>query len=161
MPKKTRTESKISELRQSLVEHNYRYHVLDEPVITDQEYDRLFRQLQQLESENPALVTADSPTQRVGSDPASHLETVEHEVAMLSLDNAFDDDEMRAFDRRLRERLDHESLAYCAEPKLDGLAVSLLYESGKLVRAATRGDGNRGEDITANARTVKSIRCGS
>ncbi|MCP4332079.1 MAG: NAD-dependent DNA ligase LigA [Gammaproteobacteria bacterium] len=148
----------IARLRQELEEHNYRYYVLDAPLISDQAYDPLFRRLQQLEQENPELASADSPTQRVGSEPASRFESVTHEVAMLSLDNAFDDEEMLAFDRRLRDRLEQETeLAYCAEPKLDGLAVSLLYEAGELVRAATRGDGRRGEDITANLRTIKSV----
>ena len=156
IPKSSKAEA--AQLRLALSEHNYHYYVLDDPVVTDQEYDRLFRQLQQLEHENPGLVTPDSPTQRVGSEPASHFETVTHEVAMLSLDNAFDEEEMLAFDRRLRDKLDHDSaLAYCAEPKLDGLAVSLLYEAGELVRAATRGDGRNGENITANARTIASI----
>lgn len=148
----------IARLRQELEEHNYRYYVLDAPLISDQAYDQLFRRLQQLEQENPELASADSPTQRIGSEPASHFESVTHEVAMLSLDNAFDDEEMLTFDRRLRDRLEQETeLAYCAEPKLDGLAVSLLYEAGELVRAATRGDGRRGEDITANVRTIKSV----
>ncbi len=155
-PKSSKAEA--AQLRQALSEHNHHYYVLDDPVVTDQEYDRLFRRLQQLEHEHPGLVTPDSPTQRVGSEPASHFETVTHEVAMLSLDNAFDEEEMLAFDRRLRDKLDHDSaLAYCAEPKLDGLAVSLLYEAGELVRAATRGDGRSGENITANARTIASI----
>lgn len=148
----------IAHLRQALNEHNHRYYVLDAPLISDQAYDQLFRRLQQLEQENPELASADSPTQRVGSEPASHFESVTHEVAMLSLDNAFDDEEMLAFDRKLRDRLEQETeLAFCAEPKLDGLAVSLLYEAGELVRAATRGDGRRGEDITANVRTIKSV----
>ena len=148
----------VQQLREQLVEHNYRYHVLDAPVVTDQEYDRLFRRLQQLENEHPELVTPDSPSQRVGAEPASEFESVRHEVAMLSLDNAFDDDEMLAFDRRLRDGLDQQqALAYVAEPKLDGLALSLLYEGGELVRAATRGDGRQGENITANARTIDSI----
>jgi DNA ligase (NAD+) len=156
IPKSSKAEA--AQLRQALSEHNYHYYVLDDPVVTDQEYDRLFRRLQQIEDEYPELVTPDSPTQRVGSEPASHFETVTHEVAMLSLDNAFDEEEMLAFDRRLRDKLDHDSaLAYCAEPKLDGLAVSLLYEAGELVRAATRGDGRSGENITANARTIASI----
>jgi len=156
IPKSSKAEA--AQLRQALSEHNYHYYVLDDPLVTDQEYDRLFRRLQQLEDEHPGLVTPDSPTQRVGSEPASHFESVTHEVAMLSLDNAFDGEEMLAFDRRLRDKLDRDSaLAYCAEPKLDGLAVSLLYEAGKLVRAATRGDGRSGENITANARTIASI----
>ena len=156
IPKPIRAEAE--QLKQELSEHNYRYYVLDAPVITDQAYDQLFRRLQALEDEYPQLLSADSPTQRVGSEPASHFETVAHEVAMLSLDNAFDDDEMRAFDRRLQEKLDLDGdLAYTAEPKLDGLAISLLYERGELVRAATRGDGRSGENITANARTIGSI----
>lgn len=150
--------SEIERLREELDKHNYQYYVLDTPLITDQDYDRLLRRLQQLEQQHPELASADSPTQRVGSEPASHFETVVHEVPMLSLDNAFDDDEMLAFDRRLRERLEQEGdLVYCAEPKLDGLAVSMLYENGELRRAATRGDGRSGENITANVRTIKSV----
>ncbi|MGD8420873.1 MAG: NAD-dependent DNA ligase LigA, partial [Gammaproteobacteria bacterium] len=158
MPVSKSIQAEAASLRQELNEHNYRYYVLDDPSITDEAYDRLFRRLQQLEAEYPELATPDSPTQRVGSEPASHFDTVTHEVAMLSLENAFEEEEMLAFDRRLRERLDHQGpLAYCAEPKLDGLAISLLYESGEFTRAATRGDGRSGEDITANARTVASI----
>jgi DNA ligase (NAD+) len=156
IPKSIMAEAR--QLRQELNEHNYSYYVLDAPSVTDQAYDRLFRRLQQLEQEYPELVSADSPTQRVGSEPASHFESVKHEVAMLSLDNAFDEEEMHAFDRRLRDKLDHQApLANCAEPKLDGLAVSLLYVDGELRRAATRGDGRSGENITANARTIDSI----
>jgi len=158
MPASKSIRAEIAQLRQDVSQHNYRYYVLDDPLITDQAYDQLFRRLQQLEQEFPELVSMDSPTQRVGSEPASHFESVAHEVAMLSLDNAFEDEEMLAFDRRLHEKLDSASpLAYCAEPKLDGLAVSLLYETGELVRAATRGDGRSGENITANARTIESI----
>ena len=156
IPKSTIAE--IDQLRDELELHNYQYHVLDAPQITDQAYDRMFRRLQDLEQEFPQLVSPDSPTQRVGSAPASHFEPVVHEVAMLSLANAFDDNEMLDFDRKLRERLEQDDdLVYCAEPKLDGLAVSLLYEAGELVRAATRGDGRSGENITANVRTIKSI----
>jgi len=152
------SKAEVARLRQELAEHNHHYYVLDAPVITDQAYDRLLRRLQQLEAEFPELVTADSPTQRVGSEPASHFETVTHEVPMLSLDNAFDDEELFSFDRRLRDKLEHDSaLGYCAEPKLDGLAVSLLYETGNLSRAATRGDGRSGENITANARSIASV----
>ena len=135
------TIAEIDQLRDELELHNHQYHVLDAPQITDQAYDQMFRRLQDLEQEFPQLVRPDSPTQRVGSAPASHFESVVHEVAMLSLANAFDDDEMLDFDRKLRERLEQDGeLVYCAEPKLDGLAVSLLYEAGELVRAATRGD---------------------
>ena len=152
------SNAEAARLRQELNEHNHHYYVLDAPVITDQAYDYLFRRLQQLEQEFPELVTADSPTQRVGSAPASHFESVAHEVAMLSLDNAFDDEELLTFDRRLQDKLERDSaLGYCAEPKLDGLAISLLYEAGDLLRAATRGDGRSGENITANARTIASI----
>ncbi len=152
------SKAEAVQLRRELNEHNHRYYVLDAPVITDQAYDRLFRRLQQLEQDFPELVSVDSPTQRVGSAPASHFETVAHEVAMLSLDNAFDEAELLTFDRRLQEKLERDStLGYCAEPKLDGLAVSLLYEAGSLLRAATRGDGRSGENITANARTIASI----
>ncbi len=146
------------QLRQALRQHNHRYYVLDDPRITDLDYDKLFRQLQSLEAQHSDIADSDSPTQRVGSPPASQFDSVSHEIAMLSLDNAFDAAEMLTFDKRLRERLESiGSLAYCAEPKLDGLAISLLYEGGKLVQAATRGDGRQGENITANARTIPSI----
>ena len=146
-------------LRKQINEHNYRYYGLDDASITDQTYDQLYRQLQQLEQQYPELQSPESPTQRVGSAPATHFESVEHEVAMLSLDNAFDDSEVLAFEKRLRERVitNGAPLLFTAEPKLDGLAVSLLYEHGKLIRAATRGDGKTGENITANARTLASI----
>ena len=138
-------------------EHSYRYHVLDDPAVTDAAYDRLYQQLAALENEHPELVTADSPTQRVGESPLSEFAEVRHEVPMLSLDNAFGDEDMLAFDKRIRERLDVAEMHYAAEVKLDGLAISLLYEQGKLVRAATRGDGATGEDVTSNIRTIKSI----
>ncbi len=152
-----RTE--VNQLRDDINTHNHRYYVLDDPQITDQAYDRLLRRLQQLEADHSELQSVDSPTQRVGAAPATHFDTVEHEMPMLSLDNAFEDDEMLAFEKRLKDRLDNQDvgLSYTAEPKLDGLAVSLLYEQGILTRAATRGDGNRGENITANARTLSSI----
>ncbi|MCZ6881566.1 MAG: NAD-dependent DNA ligase LigA [Gammaproteobacteria bacterium] len=149
----------VGSLRDEINQHNHRYYVLDEPQITDQAYDLLYRKLQQLEQQYPKLITEDSPTQRVGSAPATHFEPVQHEVAMLSIENAFDQSEMRAFENRLLEMVVNQGaqLAYTAEPKLDGLAVSLLYESGILVRAATRGDGKTGENITANAKTLPSI----
>ena len=147
------------DLREMLNAHNHRYYVLDDPQITDQAYDQLFRQLQQLEADYPQLQAADSPTQRVGSAPATHFEAVQHEVPMLSLDNAFDEADMFAFAKRLRDKMlsDSEPLKFTAEPKLDGLAVSLLYKQGVLIQAATRGDGNFGENITANAKTLASI----
>lgn len=152
-------KAEIEQLRRALNHHNHQYYALDDPQITDQAYDLQFRQLQELEQNNPELITSDSPTQRVGAAPASHFESVEHDVPMLSLDNAFDESEMLAFDKRLSDKLDIEpaTLAFCAEPKLDGLAISLLYEKGQLVRAATRGDGRKGENITANAKTLPSI----
>ncbi|MGI0117769.1 NAD-dependent DNA ligase LigA [Zooshikella sp. RANM57] len=149
--------SEIEQLRQEINQHNYRYYVLDEPAIPDAEYDRLMRRLQTLEQDYPQLVSADSPSQRVGAEPASAFATVMHEMPMLSLDNAFSAEELQDFDRRCRERLEISDIEYVAEPKLDGIAVSLLYEKGKLVRGATRGDGQRGEDITQNLRTVHSI----
>ncbi|WP_461481791.1 NAD-dependent DNA ligase LigA [Porticoccus sp.] len=145
-------------LCRQLNEHNYRYYVLDDPSIPDAEYDRLLRRLQQLESEYPSLKTPDSPTQRVGAAPLSAFEPVTHELPMLSLDNAFSDEELGDFNRRVLERLKRDdAVAYVCEPKLDGVAVSLLYRDGVLVRGATRGDGTTGENITENVRTIKSI----
>lgn len=148
----------IEQLRTQLREHNYKYYVLDEPSIPDVEYDRLFHQLKQLETDHPDLITPDSPTQRVGDKPLDAFQQVQHRIPMLSLDNVFSEEELIAFDRRLRERLNQEEdIDYVCEPKLDGLAVSLLYEGGVLVQAATRGDGQTGEDITQNIRTIDSI----
>jgi DNA ligase (NAD+) len=155
VPKAVR--QRAGELHKDLHEHNYRYYVLDEPVITDAEYDRLLRELQDLEAHYPELITPDSPSQRVGAAPLKAFGEVRHEVRMLSLDNAFSDEELGEFDRRVRERLGVDAVDYAAEPKLDGLAVSLLYEDAVLTRAATRGDGVTGEDITANVRTIASI----
>ncbi|SET44147.1 NAD-dependent DNA ligase LigA [Pseudomonas graminis] len=154
-------ETRILELRAELDQHNYRYHVLDEPSIPDVEYDRLFHELKALEAENPHLVTPDSPTQRVGSAALSAFTQVRHEVPMLSLGNAFEENDMLEFDRRVNEGLDlpaaSKKVEYSCEPKLDGLAVSLLYQNGALVRGATRGDGTTGEDISVNVRTVRNI----
>jgi len=145
-------------LRSQLNSHNYRYYSLDDPKISDGEYDQLLRRLENLEALYPVLRSADSPTQRVGSAPLAEFESVEHKVPMLSLANAFDDDELRDFERRLQSRLDDDSaLSFVCEPKLDGVAVSLLYHDGVLVQGATRGDGFRGENITANVRTIASI----
>jgi DNA ligase (NAD+) len=154
------TKKKVESLRNQIRHHNYQYHVLDEPEIPDAEYDRLVRDLQELENEHPELVTADSPTQRVGAEPVKAFGTVRHVIPMLSLDNAFSEDELNDFHRRVTERLEIEfdaELSYAAEPKLDGVAVSLLYEDGKLVRGATRGDGTTGEDITHNVRTIDTV----
>lgn len=157
-PKTPSPAEQIKQLRDQLNDWSYRYYVLDDPAVPDPEYDRLFRQLQALESEHPDLISPDSPTQRVGDVPLEGFNEVRHAVPMLSLGNAFNDEELRDFDQRVRERLDVSgSINYVAEPKLDGLAVSLVYENGELVRGATRGDGETGEDITANVRTIKSI----
>ena len=157
---------RIAELRSEIDAHNYRYYVLDEPSVPDAEYDRLFNELKALEAEHPELVSPDSPTQRVGGAALAAFGQVRHEMPMLSLGNAFEEQDLIDFDRRAREGLDLPSgdlfgggveLEYSCEPKLDGLAVSLLYENGKLVRGATRGDGSTGEDISANVRTVRNI----
>jgi len=144
-------------LRKQLQHHNYRYYVLDDPEVPDAEYDRLFRDLQKLESKHPSLITADSPTQRVGAVPLPSFEEVEHALPMLSLGNAFSDEEVKKFGKRISDRLSVTDIQFVAEPKLDGLAVSLLYEDGLLVRAATRGDGVTGENVTQNIRTIHSV----
>ncbi len=151
----------VEQLKRRLREYNYHYYVLDDPLVPDAEYDRLFRRLSDLEQKHPQYLTSDSPTQRVGDKPLSHFDTVQHEIPMLSLANAMDDDEARAFDTRIRQKLEPGTAAakieYNVEPKLDGLAVSLLFEQGVLIRAATRGDGETGEDVTQNIRTIDSI----
>lgn len=145
-------------LKKQLHQHNHRYYILDNPEVPDAEYDRLMQQLLQIEQQHPEWITADSPSQRVGSAPLTQFSSVQHEVPMLSLDNAFNDDELLAFDQRIRDRLKNAAdIEYCCEPKLDGLAVSLLYRDGVFVRGATRGDGSSGEDITANLRTIGAI----
>jgi len=147
-----------ADLSQQLNHHNHLYYVLDDPSIPDAEYDRLLRRLQQLEEQYPELKTVDSPTQRVGGEPLKAFNSVVHAVPMLSLDNAFNDEELLEFHRRVTERLKLSgALAYVCEPKLDGVAVSLLYQDGILVQGATRGDGFTGEDITKNVRTINSI----
>ena len=159
VPKKTIAE--VESLREQIRHHNYRYHVLDDPEVPDAEYDRLMRALQALESQHPELVSPDSPTQRVGDAPISAFGAVKHAIPMLSLENAFAEEELREFHRRVRDRLeredDGEDIEYAAEPKLDGAAVSLTYEDGGLVRGATRGDGTTGEDITHNVRTIEAV----
>ncbi|MCP4406770.1 MAG: NAD-dependent DNA ligase LigA [Gammaproteobacteria bacterium] len=151
-------KKQVETLRNSIRYHNYRYYVLDDPQIPDSEYDRLMRELQSLEKKYPKLVTVDSPTQRVGAAPLKAFGGVEHAVPMLSLSNAFSEQELIAFDQRVRERLGIDRpIEYTAEPKLDGLAVSLTYREGVLVQGATRGDGASGEDITQNIRTITSV----
>ena len=148
----------INQLKAQIENYNYQYYVLDNPTVPDAEYDRLMRELIALEEANPALKSADSPSQKVGGMALAAFEKVNHEVPMLSLDNAFDESEFYAFDKRMKDRLkDASDLAFCCEPKLDGLAVSILYENGVLVRAATRGDGQVGENITENVKTIRNV----
>jgi DNA ligase (NAD+) len=148
---------RIDELREQIRHHDYRYYVLDDPEVSDARYDALMRELKELEEAHPDLRTGDSPTQRVAGAASAAFGEVVHAVPMLSLDNAFSDQDVLDFDRRVRERLDVEAVAYSVEPKIDGLAISLRFERGRLVQAATRGDGTRGEDVTANLRTVRSV----
>ena len=145
---RARRHERARELREQIDHHNYRYYVLDDPEISDAQFDALMRELQQLEAQHPELADPDSPTQRVGGMASREFRAVVHAVPMLSLENAFTEQDIVDFDRRARERLDVERIDYSAEPKLDGLAVTLRYESGRLVQAATRGDGMRGEDVT-------------
>ena len=151
-------QQRLAHLRREIEQHNYRYYILDEPQVPDAEYDRLMQELRALEAAHPEWVTADSPTQRVGTTPADEFAEVRHRVPMLSLDNAFSIDDVLGFDRRVRERLGRDGpVRYSAEPKLDGLAISVIFEHGVFVRAATRGDGTTGEDVTANVRTIRSM----
>jgi DNA ligase (NAD+) len=154
-PKKA--AARASELRELLERYNYRYHALDDPEVPDAEYDRLMLELRALEHEFPQLQVPDSPTMRVGAAPISAFGAVKHRVAMLSLDNAFSDDEVRDFDRRIQRLAQSGVIRYSAEPKLDGLAISARYENGAFVQGATRGDGETGEDITQNLRTIKAL----
>ena len=156
-PDKAR-RARVQALREQIEHHNYQYYVLDQPEIPDAEYDRLFRELQGLEARYPELISPESPTQRIGGAPLEAFEEVEHRIPMLSLDNALSPEAMVEFDRRVRERLKRDSdMTYAAEPKLDGLAISLRYEQGRLVQAATRGDGTRGENVTQNVRTIAAV----
>ncbi|GGD54368.1 NAD-dependent DNA ligase LigA [Lacimicrobium alkaliphilum] len=151
-------EQQLAQLRDQLNDYNYQYYVLDDPTVPDAEYDRLMEALKALEAQYPELVSPDSPTQKVGAAPVTAFGEVAHEVPMLSLDNAFDAESFSAFEKRVHDRLKNISkVTWCCEPKLDGLAVSLLYENGKLVRGATRGDGRTGEDITTNVRTIANL----
>jgi len=151
-------EQQLTELRTTLRHHEYLYHVMDAPEVPDAEYDRLMRELRELEAQRPDLITPDSPTQRVGAAPLAFFSQVRHEVPMLSLDNVFDEGSFLAFNKRVQDRLKQtDALSWCCELKLDGLAVSILYENGVMTRAATRGDGTTGEDITTNVRTIRAI----
>ena len=150
-------KKRIEKLRDDIDYHNYRYYVLDDPEIPDIEYDRMLRELEQLETKHPELITPESPTQRVGATPLSAFQETKHLLPMLSLSNAFSQQEVEDFDRRARERAKVDEITYTVEPKLDGLAISLLYENGVLTRGATRGDGISGEDVTQNVRTIETI----
>jgi DNA ligase (NAD+) len=148
---------RIETLREQINRHNLSYYQFDNPQISDAEYDLLLRELQELEEKHPSLITLDSPTHRVGAPPLKIFEEVQHVVPMLSLSNAFSDDELEDFGRKIQGKLEKDSIEFVAEPKLDGLAISLLYESGILIQAATRGDGKSGENVTENVRTVRDI----
>ena len=151
-------QKEINKLHEELNDHNYRYYVLDDPIISDAEYDKLFQRLKQLETQHPELITPDSPTQRVGAPPVKEFAEVQHEVPMLSLDNAFSDEDISTFDERIHDKLELSSpIEYCCEPKFDGLAISIRYKKGILVQASTRGDGVTGEDVTENVKTIKSV----
>jgi DNA ligase (NAD+) len=153
----TEAHKRAAELRRLIEQHNYGYYVLDDPEVPDAEYDRLMRELESIESGFPELVTADSPTQRVSGTPMDGFETVMHRVPMLSLGNAFSDEEVADFQRRVSQGLERDDITFVAEPKLDGVAISLSYVEGLLTTAATRGDGERGEDVTANVRTIRAV----
>src|SRR5438132_7527200 len=147
----------IEKLRKQIEYHNHKYYVLAAPEISDREFDRLIERLGELEKKNPALITPDSPTQRVGGQPLSKFRQVRHRVPMLSIDNTYKEEDLREFDARVRRWLKGEKQEYVVEQKIDGVSVSLLYEKGRFTLGATRGDGHRGDDITQNLRTVRDI----
>ncbi|MEX2598771.1 MAG: NAD-dependent DNA ligase LigA, partial [Dehalococcoidia bacterium] len=148
---------RVLQLRDDINQHNYRYHVLDSPIIGDSEFDQLMQELRSLEEQHPELVTPDSPTQRVGASPSEKFPEVAHPQPLLSLANAFDENDLRAWHKRAAQMLEVSDFAMVCEPKIDGLAIALIYENGRLVRGATRGDGTRGEDVTPNVRTIRSV----
>ena len=151
-------KKRIEELRSEINDHNYRYYVIDAPVISDAQYDKLLRELQQLEQQHPVLITPDSPTQRIGAAPAQEFGEVRHRLPMTSMDNAFDEAEAREWDARVRKGLGTDAaVSYTAEPKFDGTSISLRYVDGVLVQAGTRGDGSTGEDVTQNVRTIRTV----
>ncbi len=150
-------QARARKLRAEIERHNHQYYVLDQPLVSDAEYDRMFRELQQLESEHAELASPDSPTQRVGGAPLPQFEQLTHRIPMLSLNNAFSEEEVTAFDKRVSEGLKSSDIEYLAEPKFDGLAISLTYARGVFTQGATRGDGYTGEDVTPNLRTIRSI----
>src|SRR6202047_2249555 len=152
----TKTAS-IDSLREEIRRHEYRYYVLDDPEISDAEFDRLMNELKKLEAAHPELITSDSPTQRVGGKPREGFVKVAHSVPMLSLDNAYSEEELRNWERRVHELTGRTDLEYMCELKLDGMSLALVYSDGRLERGVTRGDGTTGEDVTSNVRTVRSI----
>ncbi|MCK5380714.1 MAG: NAD-dependent DNA ligase LigA, partial [Candidatus Latescibacteria bacterium] len=155
---KNEIQQRIESLRTQIRIHNTRYYVLDDPEVPDAGYDRLMRELEAMEAAHPEMVTGDSPTQRVGAEPVEAFGTVEHAIPMLSLENAFNEAEVREFDARVKRLLGtEEDVAYVAEPKFDGLAVEMIFERGRFVVGSTRGDGFVGEDVTQNLRTVRSL----
>jgi len=151
------TAGNVEELRRVLRFHEYRYYVENEPLISDTEYDTLFKQLEKFEKENPELVTADSPTKRVGKDLIKNFPKAQHIVPMLSLDNSYNAEDLNDFDRKVRELSGLENIEYCIEPKFDGASISLVYDDDKLVRGITRGDGETGDDITPNIYQIRSV----
>src|SRR5580765_3504218 len=155
----TRDEAvrRIEDLRRDLRRHEHLYYVLAQPEITDAEYDRRERELRELEAQFPDLVTADSPTQRVGEKPSDAFPAWNHQVPMLSLDNTYNEEELREFERRIYRQIGEQAVEYVAEPKIDGLSMSLHYEQGRLVRGVTRGDGVRGDDVTPNVRAIRAV----
>jgi len=153
----TEASARVQELRAEIETHNYRYYVLDQPSVPDAEYDRLLRELEHLEKAFPQLASPQSPTQRVGGAALEGFAQVRHRYPMLSLANAFSAEEIRRFHERVQRGLEVDQVSYVAEPKLDGVAISLRYQDGRLVQAATRGDGEVGEDVTANVRTIRAI----
>jgi len=155
--KQTKAHKRADELRRLIEHHNYSYYVLDDPEVPDAEFDRLMRELEGIESHHPELVTPSSPTQRVSGTPQDGFETVRHQVPMLSLGNAFSEEEVADFQRRVEQGLERQNIIFAAEPKLDGVAISLTYQDGLLIRAATRGDGEQGEEVTANVRTIRAV----
>src|SRR6202047_3268036 len=157
MPAAKDLEKKMEALRENIRHHEYLYHVLDNPEISDLEFDKLMQQLKDLESEHPTLVTPDSPTQRVGGKPREGFVKVRHSTPMLSLDNTYSEEELRGWERRVHELTGRNEVDYVCELKLDGMSLALIYEDGRLVRGVTRGDGSVGEDVTLNVRTVRSI----
>ena len=155
--KQAKAHKRADELRRLIEHHNYSYYVLDDPEVPDAEFDRLMRELEGIESDHPELVTPGSPTQRVSGTPQEGFETVRHRVPMLSLGNAFSEEEVADFQHRVEQGLERKNIIFAAEPKLDGVAISLTYHDGLLTRAATRGDGEQGEDVTANVRTIRAV----